>query len=101
VQVKVVAPSTSANPNNFIAASYDSVKGLTITYAGIDNRLYRIQGASDVVNGPWSDLTLYDRNTLVNGSPVFTNKFNCVNGAVTATDPNAANTSMFYRAVTP
>jgi hypothetical protein len=104
VEVKVLSTTTNTVPNNIIKAERNETTGaMTLTFLGINGRnSYHVQGASDL-NGPWSDLSLYDRNVFPNlTGATLTNIFTCVNGAIIVTDPDAASYgNRFYRAITP
>jgi len=100
----VTIPNTNYVPNNIASASYNPSDGsITMTFLGIDTRTYNIQGTEDLLHGPWSNLSLYDRNVfpdLTVSGLTRTSVFKCVNGAITVTDPDAASfPNRFYRAI--
>ena len=105
VYVKVSVQTTNYVPNNIRSAERDPVTGaITLTFLGIEDRIYQVQGSPDIVKGPWTDLFLYDRNvfpSLTAAGVHTTNRFTCVNSQIIATDTNAAAGGQFYRAITP
>jgi hypothetical protein len=104
VFVKVTVPNTNYIPRNIAAASYNPLnQAVTLTFVGIEGRKYSVQGTLDVINGPWADLTLVDRN-LYTAEPDIntprTNRFTCTNAVIKVTDMDAVNFgNRFYRAL--
>jgi hypothetical protein len=103
VFVKVSTISTNYVPKNIFSAVVEDNGAITLSFLGIDQRTYRIQGTADVKNGPWTNLRIWDRNAHKSLTGLTdadkTDVFTCVNGLITATDPEGSSVSRFYRAI--